>query len=70
MFVNEYRNLLADRLIQSLNYDISREVCVLISFHLHLAALTYCMLKISIIFVPRYNVMCDNLLNVVENVRL
>ena len=28
MFVNEYRNLLADRLLQSLNYDISREVCV------------------------------------------
>ena len=26
MFVNEYRNLLADRLLQSLNYDISREV--------------------------------------------
>ena len=28
MFVNEYRNLLADRLLQSLNYDISREVHV------------------------------------------
>ena len=26
MFVNEYRNLLADRLLQSLNYDTSREV--------------------------------------------
>ncbi len=26
VFVNEYRNLLADRLLQSLNYDISREV--------------------------------------------
>ena len=28
MFVSEYRTLLADRLLQSLNYDISREVCV------------------------------------------
>lgn len=26
VFVNEYRSLLADRLLQSLNYDISREV--------------------------------------------
>lgn len=30
MFVNEYRNLLADRLLQSLDYNISREVCKLI----------------------------------------
>lgn len=28
MFVSEYRSLLADRLLQSLNYDMSREVCV------------------------------------------
>ena len=26
MFVSEYRTLLADRLLQSLNYDTSREV--------------------------------------------
>ena len=36
MFVNEFRNLLADRLLQSLNYDTSREVstvyCVVESF--------------------------------------
>ena len=28
MFVSEYRHLLADRLIQALTYDISREVCL------------------------------------------
>ena len=28
MFVIEYRNLLADRLLQSLNYDTTKEVCV------------------------------------------
>lgn len=28
MFVSEYRTLLADRLLQLLNYDISREVCI------------------------------------------
>lgn len=26
-FVNEYRNLLSDRLLQSLDYDVAREVC-------------------------------------------
>jgi len=29
MFVSEYRSLLADRLLQSLNYDMSREVCAI-----------------------------------------
>ena len=31
MFVAEYRNLLADRLLQSFNFDVSREVSRLVS---------------------------------------
>ena len=34
MFVSEYRHLLADRLLQGLNYDTSREVGLSIKYWL------------------------------------
>lgn len=48
-FVNEYRNLLSDRLLQSLDYDVAREVCNCLLFLFPLPSLL-CILCISLYF--------------------